>query len=270
MRIFVSVIILFISSLLYAQNELDTEFQEYISDFRNFDMQKLANKEFKHSLARLSIKDLPSYRRDTCFVIVKRDLDFGVSESIYRVVLNYAAEDNSLRQNNYRLHVLEYNDSIIGIISDNKYLRKTDTYFAEDKMKWYIDQHDSFYQTLTDKDDLVEELTENRIYGYQCGNAPVIRDVPEKYGYKFNESKHLPVFRKWLRSYNPELQTYGVDAINTVNKLPGLTLSERDKRKAADDLKLIRHIKKRNSIINTCSGSFVGIYERAFINSESD
>ncbi|MDU1889211.1 MAG: hypothetical protein E6767_00855 [Dysgonomonas sp.] len=264
MRISIIIISLFVSILSVAQNDLDIEFQEYISDYQNFDIKKLSKKEFEHSLARFSIQNLPSYRRDTSFLIVNRKLDFDVHESIYRVVLNYVAADSSLRQNNYRLHVLKLEDQIIGIICNSNYPKKIDTYFDEDKINWYIKQHDLFYQVITDIDVLISDLLQNKVYGYKCGIVPIEKEVPEQYGYKLNEVKNIPVFREWIRSYNPELQTYGVDALSTIYNKAGSEIVQQQKRAVEYDLKLIDYVKKRNSIINTCSGSIHGIYKSVF------
>jgi hypothetical protein len=53
------------------------------------------------------------------------------------------------------------------------------------------------------------------------------------------------------------LQTYGVEALEYLQNKKGIKLSELDK-------KLLLNIKNRNSILNTCSGCLIGIYEKAF------
>lgn len=265
-RWLLTIICLLFSISVLSQNNLDKEFQDYISEYRNFDFNELSQKKFEHSLAQYSISNLPAHRRDTSLLIVRRDLDFNMQESIYRVILNYVAKDSFLGQLRYRLHVLEKNSEIIGIICETNHPSNINSYFDEEEIEQYIHQHDSLYQTQTNKSNLITDLTKEVSYGYLCGIAPQIKDVKERGNYKFDEIRHIHIFREWLRSYNPELQTYGVDAINTIYKLPTFSISENDKKIKEQDIFLAKHIAKRNSIINTCSGCIIDIYYKVFDN----
>lgn len=267
MRRILTIIGLLSSILLYSQNELDAEFQNFISDYKNFDIEKLSKKEFNHSLAKL-LDSLPNHRRDKFGLVVERDLDFNLKEGIYLIILNYAKEDGSLMQLNYKLHALKKNSMIIGIICKTNFPSKVDTYFDETEIERYIYQHDSLYQTKTHRSDLIKDLVEDRVYGYSCGIAPVLQETPEQYGYQFNDIKQLSIFRGWLRSYNPELQTYGVDAIRTIYKQPPFLVGEKEQIKKEDDMLISKYIIKRNSTINTCSGCISGIYSKAFVSSD--
>ncbi|MFV0418092.1 MAG: hypothetical protein ACK5KT_05130 [Dysgonomonas sp.] len=267
MRRILTIIGLLFSVLLYSQNELDAEFQNSISDYKNFDIEKLSKKEFDNSLAKL-LDSLPDHRKDRFYFIVERNLDFNVNERIYQIILNYAKEDGSLMQLNYKLHVLKKDCEIIGIICKTNFPSKVDTYFNETEIERYIYQHDSLYQTKTHRSNLIKDLVEDRVYGYSCGIAPVLQETPEQYGYKFNDIKQLSIFRGWLRSYSPELQTYGVDAIRTIYKQPLFLIGEKEQTKNEHDMLISKYIIKRNSTINTCSGCIFGIYSKAFVSSD--
>lgn len=259
-NLFLLIAILF-SAMCYSQQNIDEELQLYLSDFKHFNFEKLKNKEFKYSVDTLN---LPQYLRNTFYKKVTRDLDFGIKESIYSICLNYVRDDDFLKHTSNILHVLSKDSTIIGIICLNEYKKIKTTHFDESEIRKYITRHDSLYQTTTQIDDFVNELTQQTVYGYLCGIAPVLRDIPEKDGLKFNDMKNIEVFRKWIRSYNPELQTYGVDAINYIYKQPKFSIGKKQSILEKQDKDLVKYVKYRNSIINTCSGCFVGIYERVF------
>lgn len=257
---FLFIAILF-STLCYSQQNIDEELQIYLSNFKCFNFEELINKQFKHSIDTLN---LPKYLRNAFHKKVTRDLDFGIKESIYSIRLNYVGDDGFLKHTSNTLHVLSKDTSIIGIICLNEYKNLKTAYFNESEIQSYISKHDSLYKTITQTSDLVNGLTSQHIYGYLCGIAPILRDIPEKSGLKFDDINNIEVFRKWIRSYNPELQTYGVDAIRYIYKKPKFSIGKKQNILEEQDKELVKHIKSRNSIINTCSGCFAGIYERVF------
>lgn len=120
-----------------------------------------------------------------------------------------------------------------------------------------MDFHNEFYQSKLTITDFVNQSLEDHIYGYVCGFAPISYDVPRYNDLLFNKEKNISEFRNWIKSFNIELQTYGVEALQYLQNKKGIKLSELDK-------KLILNIKNRNSILNTCSGCLIGIYKKAF------
>ena len=120
-----------------------------------------------------------------------------------------------------------------------------------------MNNHNNFYQTNLTREDFINQILSYNIYGYFCGYAPVSYKIPRVNELKFNKKRNAKKFREWLKSFNPELQTYGVDALEYLDKHTSFKLTELDK-------KIIQHIKKRNSILSVCSGCEIGIYEKAY------
>lgn len=271
MRRILTIIGLLFSVLLYSQNELDAEFQNSISDYKNFDIEKLSKKEFDNSLVKL-LDSLPDHRKDRFYFIVERNLDFNVNERIYQIILNYAKEDGSLMQLNYKLHVLKKDCEIIGIICKTNFPSKVDIYFDKPEIEYYVYLHDSLYQTKTQISDLARDLVEGKIYGYSSYSLdikPTQQDIAERYGYRFSDIRNINIFREWLRSYNPELQTYGVDAIRIIYKQPPFLIGEKNQKIKEHDMIILKHIIKRNTKINTYGRGIIS-YSKAFTSSGSN
>lgn len=227
-----------------------------MSDVANFSFDELSKKDFGGS----SNENLPKkYINEE----VTRDLDFGVKESIYQVRLPYI-ENDEFTLFIAKFHLLLQDSTNIGIIVDPIYEEEKYAFFDEGKITEYILKHDSLYQTKTTKDDLIKDLTAYEPYGYMCGMAPVMNMGTQKDGLSFDDFKNIATFREWLRSYNPEIQTYGVDAIHHVYKKPNFLIGEEEKRIAEHDKTLTKHIAKRNSILYICEGCVIGIYRKVF------
>lgn len=106
-------------------------------------------------------------------------------------------------------------------------------------------------------EDFVNQVLADHIYGYVCGEVPVVYDVPKYDDLKFDKKKNISKFRNWIKSLNPELETYGVETLGYLQNNKGIELTELDK-------KWVSNIKKRNLTSNTCSGCLIGIYEKVF------
>lgn len=259
-RIFLFIMILF-PVLCCSQQNIDEELQFYLSDYKNFNFKELENRNFKYSVDTLNI---PKYLRNNFYKKVARDLDFGFIESIYSVKLNSVGADGFMEYTSNILHVLSKDEAIVGIICLNESKNIKTTYFDKNEIQKYIAKHDSLYQTFTQENDLVNDLLQQEVYGYLCGIAPVLRDVPEKRGLRFDDIKNINEFRKWIRSYNPEVQSYGADAISYIYQRPKFSIGEKQNVLEKQDKDLAKYIKCRNSIVNTCSGCLFGIYKRVF------
>jgi hypothetical protein len=249
MKLYFLLAILFVSQLTYSQ--------EKIKDNLSFDFSMMNDKRFIDSIPNFS-NDLYEYYN----IVVSRDLDFGIKESIFKIVssLHKGNKGLSLYQMS-DVHILTKNDSVIAIIGEIPYY-KTSFYFNRQEIEEFIQKHNSFYQTGTSVNSLVFELLQPEYYGYLCGEAPVIYAIPQYDGLSFNDAKNIKQFRNWLRSYSPELQTWGVDALSYFYKNNSICKNDEIVKQ---DRGIINHIKQRNSILNTCSGCFIGIYKRAFL-----
>ncbi|MGS2727870.1 hypothetical protein ACU8DI_14770 [Psychroserpens sp. BH13MA-6] len=249
MRILTVYIFLIFSFQSFSQNkaeiEADYEMQGYFKNYENFSIDSLKNQGFQF---------IKEDDRGFGELLFERKRDNGISEKIYRVLINYVS-DRYTKYKEYKVHSFSKNDSIIGLINYDKYREKTNYYFDFEKLKNYLEYHNEFYKSELTTSDFVNQVLADHVYGYYCGFAPVSYDVPRYNDLIFDDKRNISEFRNWLKSFNPELQTYGIDAIEYLEKNKGLKLTELDK-------KLISNIKKRNSILNTCSGC-LGIYEKA-------
>lgn len=251
MRIFTIFILLLFSHTSFSQNKnelkADYEMQGYFKDYSEFNLDSLKRKKF--NVIRQIDPRLTGFR-------FERQIDAGVTESIYDISIEYV-EGEWMNYKEYKVHVFSKNDSIFGIINYDTYREKTNYYFDFEKLQNYLDFHNEFYQSNLTRKDFISQVLADHIYGYVCGEAPVIYEIPRYDDLKFDKKRNISKFRNWLKSFSPELQTYGVDALKYLEKNKDIQLT-------AFDEKLILNIKKRNSTLNTCSGCLIGLYEKAF------
>ncbi|NHN24717.1 hypothetical protein FIA58_003425 [Flavobacterium jejuense] len=236
-------------SFSQSKNEIEADFemQTYFKNYSEFNLDSLKKKKFK------AVKEIESLRTDFEF---ERVLDGGIKESIYNIVINFV-DEHSFKDKEYKVHIFKKNNSIFGLINYDAHRKKKNQYFEEEKLDDYLQFHNIFYQTNFNTTDFVSQVLENLIYSYYCGYGATITKVPEYNNLKFNKKKNRKTFTNWLKSFNPELQTYGLDALLYLEKNKGIQVTELEK-------KLIANIKNRNSVLNTCSGCEMGIYEKVF------
>lgn len=248
MRILIIYIILLFSLQSFSQNraeiEADYEIQGYFKNYENFNVDSLKNQKFKF---------VKEDDRGFGKLLFERKRDNGVSEKIYQVLINYI-HGRYTKYKEYKVHTFSKNDSIFGLINYDPYREKANYYFDFGKLQNYLEYHNEFYQTKFTTTNFVNQVLDDHIYGYVCGFAPVVYDVPRYNNLMFDKKKNISEFRNWIKSFNPELQTYGIDALEYLEKNKRIKLTELDR-------KLISNIKNRNSILNTCSGC-LGVYKK--------
>ena len=251
MRFFKIFILLLFSHSSFSQNEIelkaDYEMQGYFKDYSKFNIDSLKREKFK------IIKQIDPRRTGFRF---ERQIDSVVTEAIYDISIEYV-EGEWMKYKEYKVHLFSRNDSIFGLINYDTFREKSNYYFDFEKLQNFLDYHNEFYQSNFTGKDFINQVLAEHIYGYVCGIAPVFYEVPRYDDLKFDKKRNISKFRDWLKSFSPELQTYGVDALNYLEKNKGIQLTPLDK-------KLILSIKTRNSILNTCSGCLIGLYEKAF------
>lgn len=228
---------LFLLSQNNVEIEVDYEMQGYFKDFQEFNLDTLKNKKFKY------IRRVNSTNGGFEF---DRMLDNGLKESIYTVVIDYPLE-REMKYKEYKVYVFLKNDLIIGLINYDTYRKKTNSYFDYEKLYAHVELHNKFYETKLENSDFVDQLVKMEIYGYSCGYATVSNAALEYKDLYFDNITNAKYFRNWLTSFNPELQSYGVDALEYLEEKYKLQLSPLEK-------KIIKHIKARNSILLACGG----------------
>lgn len=249
-RIILLILLLNTVTSTYSQKkyaEADREMQKYFNAFETFNLDSLLTLNFEH----LSVDTTEA----TSF-LYSRDRDFQITESIYHIEINYDIKPHTYYME-YDVSVFSKNGKNIGLIN---YSRNSDTslyYFDPLILNGIIEHHNLFYASNSSITDFINSVIEDVKYGYDCGYTVIDYGVPVYAGFMFNDRNNVELFRKWLKSYNIEFQTYGVDALEYLAKYKKVKLNSEDKR-------IIKYIKSRNSLLNTCSGCLSGIYRKIF------
>lgn len=249
-NLFVIVFIIYFTtsfSQVSKSSKVDAEMQQYFINYSKFNLDSLKQTEFR--IIR-KINQRQTYK------VVERKRDFNVRESIFEIEVEYVNNKITLHKE-YRVHVFSKSGVIFGLINYDVYQDKVKEYFDFTEFSNYLDSHNNFYQSKVTAKGFVDQVLAEHVYGFICGFAPAIYEVPRYNNVLFDKKRNINKFRNWVKSFNPELQTYGVMALEYLEKNKGITLTELDK-------KIISNIKKRNSILNTCSGCTFGIYEKVF------
>lgn len=251
-KIFFAIIfILFDILMIYPQDKVDAEFQNYISKYETFNFDSLLAKKFDNFLKieGMSMRNSKS--------LGEREIDFNLKQSKFEFYFPYA-EENSIRWRKYILHVFENPTKIIGIICIDVYSPRPDSirlYCNEIELNKYIANHDSLYSTKTTKYDFIKEFAMNETYGYCQGDGIIIdmKDKLERVGVGFGSYPNpVDKFRKWLRSYNIELQTFAIDALDMIYQGTYFDSFEEAKKNKEKDLQIIKYIKERNLKVWKC------------------
>ncbi|WP_298513848.1 hypothetical protein [uncultured Kordia sp.] len=237
--------IFFLQSLfLCSQNnkeiEADYEMQGYFKNYQEFNLDSLQKKKFTY------IRDINSTNGGFEF---ERKLDEGLKQSIYTITIDYPS-GKYMKYKEYKVYVFSKKDTIIGLINYDTYRKKTNSYFDYEKLSLYVKQHNEFYKTTLEISDFVDQLKQMEIYGYSCGYSPVANALLEHRDLYFDDLKNAEYFREWLTSFNPELQAYGLDALEHLEENEQLPLSPLEK-------KIIKYIKTRNTTLLQCGGCVI-------------
>lgn len=245
MKKIVLYLFLFQSMILFSQNseeiEADYEMQGYFKNYQEFNLDTLKKKKFKHILGINTIRG--GFEFD-------RMLDYNLKHSIYTIIVDFPLENKNYRYIEYKVHVFSKNDVIIGLINYNTFRKKTNSYFDYEKMLVHMDSHNDFYETELEISDFVSQLEKLEIYGYACGLMADLGKPLEHNEIYFSDIRNAEIFRTWLKSFSPELQSFGVDALEFLEENEKLPLSPHEK-------KIIQHIKLRNSVLYACGGCIV-------------
>ncbi len=245
-----------LSYAVYSQNDTNENFDEierYLCDYKNFDFEVLKSTNFNNGELKVGKGFFDAHKT------YSRNIDYGITDDCYAVM--FFNQSNSFPVKDYYIHILSYRESIIGVVYDigmvyNDYSSKPKSCYDKEQIDEFIAWHNEYYDTESTVDDLIEGIADTRYYSYHCGYSGQGTNVPEYQGEEFTEAD-IDVFRSWIASYSIEVQNYGYDALNHLRKKVGVKLSKTDK-------KILRHIKRRNSVINFCYGCTAGIYEKRF------
>ncbi|WP_430410028.1 hypothetical protein [Kordia sp.] len=243
MKKIITCIFLLQSLLLCSQNQegidADYELQGYFKNYQEFNLYSLKKKKFKHIRLINPRETGGGFEFD-------RMLDNNLKQAIYTITIEHPLGRYS-RYKEYKIHVFSKRDAIICLISYEASTGNVNSYYNDEKLSAHIELHNKLYETNYRISDFVAQLKERRIYGFQCSYSP-IANAPLVYDdIYFDDIRNGKHFRKWLTSFNPELQAYGIHALERLEEKEKLPLSPLEK-------KLIKHIKTRNSTLLICGG----------------
>ncbi|WP_333852189.1 hypothetical protein [Epilithonimonas sp.] len=250
MKFIFSFLLTLISLIVFCQkNDYEVakkEFENLIFSSDSIKIQNIKNEKFE------KIIDIQEYYHP-----ITRSLDFDLKESIYELRFMYSV-DHILRGRGVRIHLFYLGGKDIGKIIDyNQYENEVKQISSKISNEFitYILKHNSFYNTKTNKDDFIKDILNRKVYsdgcGYEMTRIKKIDDVDR------DNIENSEKYIEWMKSYNPELQMWGYSEIEKLLKKNLIELE-------SDELKIYSHIKKRNLVIETCSGCSFGIFEKVF------
>jgi len=233
---------------IYSQENAFIELDTYLSDYKNFDFKKFKNHEFENLTFEVNTIEGDS--------VAQREIDWKITETIYALEVSYR-QDNSFKYKFLALRTFAQNGDIFLIIYHNDMFDGEDSnpkYFGRDeKINSILKAHNDFYKSNLTVKEMINQISEDELYSCDENNSS--EKIPSHNGYEFIKS-NIDEFRNWTQSFNPELQTSGIHALEYLQKKNNVKLIEQDK-------KIIKHIKTRNSLLNSCSGCLI-IYRKAF------
>ncbi len=237
---------------IFSQNkneiDADCEIQSYFKNYEKFNIDTLLNKKFN------------SFEIDTIFLkdclsnMLQRERDGCILEKVFDIRITFP-ENGYMAGNEYSVYLFsnKNNDKILGLINYNFRRKKINSNFDFEYLKNYIKKHNIFYNTQFEIKDFINQITDT----HYCGNCSSTFYIPPKYlNLEFDKKENVSEFRKWIKSFNIELQTNGVEALEYISKNKNYKLSESDK-------KIIENIKARNSTVIYCAGDVI-LYRRVF------
>ena len=113
----------------------------------------------------------------------------------------------------------------------------------------YVSKHNTLYDTKLNKENLVYQLTDEPKVGYGCEDNIVFRTPITVKAMEYGKLKKKRKLRAFLKSFSPELQLLGAVELKKLGKLKN------------KEVQIIEHLKTRNSKINSCDGTALGIEE---------
>ena len=216
--------------------------QDNISDMKSF-VYTIENVE---QLSNLKAVKFESLSIITTFDELKRKIDFGYEHHRILIMswngelkLNIISRDQKIKI----VWLSEFNSSkemhsnILTIVKDSIFLEN------------YISKHNKFYQTKLTHSDFKNQTLEEIVVGFGCGEVGL--DIPKESQrtLRLAKKRNRKELNKYLTSFSLELQTLGAIGLLKIGKLSN------------EQKLIIEHLKKRNSVIYSCSGCLYGIGE---------
>ncbi|KFC19922.1 hypothetical protein [Chryseobacterium sp. FH1] len=245
-----SFLLVFFSLIVYCQEDnydvAKKEFEKFIFSSDSIQIENIKNEKFENIL------DIQNFYHP-----ITRTLDFGLKESIYELRFMYSV-NRILRGRGVKIFLFYQDGKNVGKIIDyyqyeneaKQISSKFDITFNK-----YIVKHNFFYNTKTNGDIFLKDILNREVYGDGCGyEMTITRKIDDV---ERDNVENVEKYIEWMKSYNPELQMWGYSEIYKLLKNNFIEVD-------SEELKIFNHIKKRNLVIETCSGCTLGIFEKIF------
>ena len=190
------------------------------------------------------------------YVELERDIDFGYRQHRMSILhlsgrdlkLNFISKDSLIEFG----WISEYR------LNDDKHLHLKQFKSSPILMKEYLTNHNKFYETNLKRDEFINQVITEDVVGFGCvffNLNDVEKDFKKGFNSKkLNRLKNRKYYMNWLKSFSPEIQTFGAIGLLSILNKYKISITNEEKR-------ILNHLKQRNSIIFSCSGCLVGIDE---------
>lgn len=249
-RIFILLLISTFTNLFCQNSDFQRakdEFEQFIYSADSTKIQNIKTQKFENIIG---IENY--YHRIT------RSIDFKLSESIYELRFNYPFEKKYVRGRDAKIHFYYFSGKQIGIIIDYKQYKnelKIVSNKFESIIQKFIDNHNSFYKSKFSINEFIDDSLLNTVYGNYCGYSG--EKYLKQYEIELEKIENSEKYVEWMKSFNLEKQMWGYDQIQYLLKNNLIELEPNEE-------KIFNHIRKRNAIIEMCSGCTFGIFDIVF------
>jgi hypothetical protein len=188
-------------------------------------------------------------------VFFDRDIDFGYRHQRITVTFNSIF---------YQVNLLVKNDSIYfsSVLFDNNYYDKVYSKFNAIKIDTnrclkYLQQRNDFYKSTKKLSDLKDDLNLNEEYAFYCGDGN-LKTFEGKYIEGLVKNKKINKLINLSNSLSCEEQAYGET---------GLVMLQKEGYKLPSNIiRIVTHIKARNSELVVCEGCIGGLLKKEYGN----
>jgi len=233
MRTLILVLILFLIQNVHGQNNI-AELKSLLETIEKTDSlkEKIKTAHFE----KLDIIEV--------YVELERDIDFGYRHHRILIIpvsgsdlkLNFISKNGNMKTGWISEFQLDNNTHL-----NLKLFKSSPKLFTE-----YVFNHNKYYETNLDEREFKNQILDEYVVGFACGFSGKEISKESKKSIRYSNNKNSKKLNELLTSFSPELQTLGAIGLIKINKIT-------DKQNV-----IIDHLKKRNSIIFSCSGCVYG------------
>lgn len=245
MKLFVIIFLSIITQNLYCQEVKYSLAEGEIYDYFKINDSSIIDSKKEIELRNSTITKLRK--------VVSRQRDFKLSEAIYDFTLKISL-DEQIRFIDFKVHKYYLNGDYCGLILNNINSKQNRVKFEFNKLfLGFLSKRNMFYNTSFTEADFVKQNLSYKIYGDGCGyEMKKTKIIDDTILYDVNNAEK---YVTWMKSTNLELQMWGYHQLDYLAKKDFIEFENNEE-------KIFKHIKKRNAILETCSGCTIGLFQR--------